>query len=346
MISACLIAKDTSPSLEAAIASVRGHVDEVILVFTRRKESDEPRVEGVDVVDYFDACNAQTDCPPSSPCHCKTGEILDFSAARNHSFELARNEWIVWLDSDDLIESQAHLEVLCDEGTPVLSPYEYQYDSNGHVERLLHLSRVVPRTVRWSYPIHETIVDTRPGKPRFDDTFTWKHQATRADSLASGARNLRMHLHWQRDPRFNRDPRFIYHFGDALYRTSHFGEALTVLEKHAPVEPSPEWRCQSAMRIATILPPRLGLPWAHKALEAKPTWPAPWFCLARVYHALSTDPERHDHTVMRQASTVFAEAGLRLPLPKTVHTVDPTERDRIQKILVNSVFTEARGALS
>jgi hypothetical protein len=326
MISACLIAKDASPSLEAAIASVRGRVDEVVVVFTRRKKPDEVAVRGIDVVDFFDSCNAQADCPPEGACHCRAGDIVDFSTARNKSFELARHPWALWLDSDDVV-TEGDLRALCDEDKPVLSPYEYQYDGEGRVNRLLHLPRVVPQAFRWSYPVHETLLDARPRKPRFDDRIVWKHQAKPGPGRNSTARNLRVCLHWQRDPRFNKDPRFIYHFGLSLYQAGDYANAYRVLEKHAPVEPDPALRCASAMLIAKILPPHLGLPWAHKALEAMPLWPAPWFCLARSYERLN----------QHAAAIQFARAGLYLDVPRTHHAVDPSEHESARVLIATSL---------
>ena len=81
------------------------------------------------------------------------------------------------------------------------------------------------------------------------------------------------------------------------------------------------------MLIAEILPPRLGLSWAHKALEAMPTWPAPWFCLARTYQRMGN----------HLAAAQFAKSELALDNPRTTSVVNPSEHDHARVLHATSL---------
>ncbi len=87
-ISVCLIVKDEEANLRRALESTRGVADELVVVDAGSKDRSKEiaREFGATVGEY-----AWTD---------------DFSAARNKSLELARNDWVLVMDADEALTPQ------------------------------------------------------------------------------------------------------------------------------------------------------------------------------------------------------------------------------------------------
>ena len=100
-ISLCMIAKDEEKNIGAALDSVKGICDEIIVVDTgsRDKTKEIALSSGAKVVDF------------------KWND--DFSAARNESLKHATKEWILVLDCDEVMEKKHHqmlLDILKNDG--------------------------------------------------------------------------------------------------------------------------------------------------------------------------------------------------------------------------------------
>jgi hypothetical protein len=82
LLSAALIVRDEGAFLDGCLASLRGLVDEIVVVATGSVD-DTVAVAHAHraVVDEIDWCD-------------------DFSAARNHSLDLASGEWVLHVDAD------------------------------------------------------------------------------------------------------------------------------------------------------------------------------------------------------------------------------------------------------
>ncbi len=88
VVSACLIVRDEEANLPRCLNSIRGSVDETIVVDTGSSDRtlDIAREAGARVF-HFPWCD-------------------DFSAARNESLKHARGDWIIWIDADDELQEQ------------------------------------------------------------------------------------------------------------------------------------------------------------------------------------------------------------------------------------------------
>jgi GT2 family glycosyltransferase/tetratricopeptide (TPR) repeat protein len=85
-LSLCMIARDNAQTIGPALESIRGFVDEMVVVDTGSKD-DTPAIArrlGARVY-FFPWCDS-------------------FAAARNESLRHARGKWIFWMDSDDTID--------------------------------------------------------------------------------------------------------------------------------------------------------------------------------------------------------------------------------------------------
>lgn len=314
----CLIAREPSGSLLRAIQSVKPLVDEVCLLWTCGPHGSWAKPDGVDVVDTFDRCNAQKDCPPGSPCGCKRGDLLDFSAARSRSFALATGELRTYLDSDDTIEGEGDLRELYVPDVATYAPYNYGFDAKGCLTRRHYVPRVVDGRATWHYPVHNVLNPGGATSTRRVDTFTWVHHRTREGNVRSATRTLRMLLHWSYYPTYANDARFVYYLGRAFFDVGKLGRASEHMERALGLETNVDRKCLIALDLAQCYPPLYALPWAHKALELRPEWASPWCALARLYHRLDN----------KELSRRFFRGATECGPPDTPMEADPTDVER------------------
>lgn len=147
---------------------------------------------------------------------CKVSEfevngMLDFSAARNHSFELAPEwiDWIIWLDCDDRLAGD--LEGLLEEmherrAHSAVVPYEY-------AEGVVHgKERFFRRDVQWewTYPIHEVCRGPLSSREIASDKITVVHHRRNVEEKQT--RNYRLIQWWfQQNPNEARAQMFMAH---------------------------------------------------------------------------------------------------------------------------------------
>jgi glycosyltransferase involved in cell wall biosynthesis len=92
-ISACMIVRDEELLLARCLKSFQGAFDELNIVDTGSRD------RTVDIAASFGArLRAFTGC------NGEDGRIRDFSLARNLSLDMATNEWLLWMDADDVLQ--------------------------------------------------------------------------------------------------------------------------------------------------------------------------------------------------------------------------------------------------
>jgi hypothetical protein len=335
-ISAAIIARsDGGGSLQRAVASIRPFVDEVCLTWTCKEGEERPHIEGVDSVHFFDGCNAQVDCPPESTCQCKAGQMVDFGAARSASFSVTSCDLTTYVDSDDVVVQAcpgSDLRDLYTEKERTVFPYEYGYDKSGNCVSHQYTDRVVPKATRWTDPIHNMLIFQPGMRLRTCRDFTWKHQRTVGGEKDSSARALRIVRHWQREAKYANDARFVYHLGRIHLDCGLRGRASVELERAFGLTTHVDMKTMVALDLARCHPPAYGVMWGHRALELRPEWPAPWLCLARLYHTLSVkgvSPRKNDR-LARQ----FLKVGLACEEPETLIILDPTDKARTSRLVL------------
>lgn len=119
----------------------------------------------------------------------------DFAAARNFSFAQATQEFILWLDADDVIEPAdreqfARLKAELDETTDVVMlPYHTAVDERGRPTYTYFRERLLRRAAafRWEGAVHECI--TPRGRVRYGQAAVTHRKGKPAD----GDRNLRIY---------------------------------------------------------------------------------------------------------------------------------------------------------
>jgi glycosyltransferase involved in cell wall biosynthesis len=293
MISACIIAGSGAPGLERAISSVRPMVDEVVLVRT----ADVGGGSGADTCEVFTDGNFAADC--SCGCGSKAGQLADFGLARNRSFELAKGDWITWLDADDVIDGDdnALRDLASRDIARALFVYAYSQ------EQSYYLPRLVRAKERWIYPIHEFLSGIEGER---SNRLVWRHERTADGTHQSAERNWRLMSHHMTTHAgtYEHDARMWYYWGRAAADVGKAIPALSRLERAYALETWKDQRAVISMLLARVLPTHLvdmRRHWGWLAVQNAPRWPIAWRALAGTYdgderedflrHADSLPPE-------------------------------------------------------
>ena len=140
-----MIVKNEEDVIGRCLDSVRGIVDEIIIVDTGSNDGTKEIVKG-----YTNKLYDFT-------------WINDFSTARNFAFSLATKNYILWLDADDVIQDADREKFLVLKDTfnfavdSITMNYNLSHDENGQVTSSLRRNRLVKRSkkFKWIGAVHE-----------------------------------------------------------------------------------------------------------------------------------------------------------------------------------------------
>ncbi len=145
-ISACLITRDESKNLVKCLDSLKGIVDEIVVVDTGSKD------DTVKIAKKYGAILGTFEW------------INDFSAARNHALSLATGEWALWIDADEQLDPTCATEFPKGIVRPHIGGYSIEIvnylDDGGTTTEFIHNpTRLFRRIegVHFTEPIHEQI---------------------------------------------------------------------------------------------------------------------------------------------------------------------------------------------
>ncbi len=146
-LSLCMIVRNEEKTLERCLTSVNGCFDEIIIVDTGSCDNTIAIAEKFTTQIYrFDWCN-------------------DFSAARNLSFSKAKCDYIMWLDADDILNSENKSALinlkrnLNGDISVYMLPYATAFDEENKPTFVFYRERIVKRNSFpiWRGRVHETI---------------------------------------------------------------------------------------------------------------------------------------------------------------------------------------------
>jgi glycosyltransferase involved in cell wall biosynthesis len=335
-ISCCIITAGES-TLESAVASIRPHVDEVVIL----------RAAGLESVARFEEIAALADkvgdCSPE--CLYEDGTIRDFAKARNESFALASHEFVCWMDSDDTVVGGENIRPTIAKFVDaprvrLLAKYEYAVDPRtGEVLVEQWRERIVKRSsgpgaggdvYRWDRPAHEYLiaVDGNNGDVELE-TVKWVHH--RSPNQPWSPRNLRI-LEDYRDrvgmPGTS-DPWLHLNLALELHRGGRHEEALVYFDSYAQVSDNEAERVM-ALAIASECAYARGpfdFKWQEEAIR--------WARLAGTgFSALYAEAKVQfvrgvtgDEKALRRARDLFVRA-LDLPPSHTPYATSPVHRKK------------------
>lgn len=146
-ISLCMIVRDEEKTLARCLDSVKDIVDEIIIVDTGSTDQTKEIAKGyTDLLYDFEW-------------------VDDFSVARNYAFSKGTQEYLMWLDADDVIlpEDRQQLLELKKTIDPnidcIIMKYNLTSREDGQISSSFYRERIVKRNkgFKWHDPIHEYI---------------------------------------------------------------------------------------------------------------------------------------------------------------------------------------------
>ena len=138
-LSLCMIVRNEEQALPKCLESVKGLVDELIVVDTGSTDAT------VDIAKRFGA-KVYT-----------FAWIDDFSAARNVSLKYATGDWILWLDADDVLPRKYHATIRRLLSLPKDHAFYFRLENVGGDESVCYQLRLFPNLpgVTYVMPVHE-----------------------------------------------------------------------------------------------------------------------------------------------------------------------------------------------
>jgi glycosyltransferase involved in cell wall biosynthesis/tetratricopeptide (TPR) repeat protein len=335
-LSAALITRG-EPTLPAAIASIRPHVDEIVIVGTTPEAEAIARPLADTYETYLDANGPDG--------------LEDFAKARQRSFDLATGTHCLWVDADDTITGGDKLRELAasmPDGTAYVElPYIYESNKRG-VPTLIQMRERLVKPIaawRWTDPLHEGLVTEATPRTRGEcDGITIVHQRKGPTDFK---RNIRILKKWlEKDPRSTRAQ---FYLGMAYFDAARFDEAWDAFDTFLrDFDGAPDELAMVFMRRSWLAARKhdaaQAIASAEGALRAMP-WAECSFALARAYQvkAAQTDA-REDY----ERVVFYIRAGLAAPLTQTRLWVNPLDRACYAHATLNHALHalgDTRGAL-
>ncbi len=212
-ISLCMIVKNEEDVIARCLDSVQGIADEIIIVDTGSDDSTK------EIAKRY--TNKIYDFP----------WIDDFSAARNFAFSLATQDYILWLDADDIILAadrelfQSFKKILDGNIDSVTMHYHLARDQNDQITASLRRNRLVKRSnhFKWIGAVHEYL---EVSGFIVNSDIAIAHCALSHDS----DRNLRIYAErLAKGESFS--PRDLYYYANELQDHNKHEEAITFYQK-------------------------------------------------------------------------------------------------------------------
>jgi glycosyltransferase involved in cell wall biosynthesis len=328
-ISLCLIVRN-EPLLEKCILSIRDYVKEIVIVDTGSTDnSQEIGKKYADIFEVFTKCNDP-----------ETGLIENFSEARQRSFDLATQPWVMWADSDDILAEAENLAKIVAEFSieaqahPIafMFPYEYSYDEKGQCTCLHYRERLVSNKSKfhWVNPVHEVLLNNESNTVFYTrEDVIFKHQRQYSAKPHEPGRNLRI-LKKYLEKTGDTDARQLYYIGLEYCNAGLVEESIQHLIKYIDLSGWDDERAMAALKLVDIYQMkadyREGLKWAFKTIALKENWGEGYFALGKMFYFLAqNDPPGEIRNWQR--SVHFIKIGLDLPPTKTLLFVNPLDRE-------------------
>jgi len=331
-LSCAMIVRDCEDTLQACLESVRPYVDELVIVDTGSTDAT------TDIGrKYADRWELFLDCNNSD------GIIDDFSLARNRSFDLATGDWVMWIDSDDILQGGEHIRGILEQPTEdnvaVMAPYDYAHDEHGRCTCVHLRERIVRPRHRfvWQSPIHEVLVPVEPIQGSIvtlkTELFRIVHRRQMRTKAGENGRNLRI-LKAHVAKTGERDVRALYYLGLEFGYAGDLGSAIRFLRRYTELSTWHDEKCLAMIELARLYgmigDHESAIHWALQASIVR-AWPETYWRLAKSFYALARAGTDVDYNFHRAAH--FIQLGNTMGANDTVLFVDPLERYRVHEFL-------------
>lgn len=154
----------------------------------------------------------------------------DFSAARNFNFSQVKEEYIFWMDGDDVLQNKENFIAWRDNAMALsdywLATYHYATDLNGNPVCSFARERVIKnhKGFKWNYFVHEGIPPGTVPEAKLNAVNTWNvlHKRTVQDIEGDKGRNLEL----IRKNEANLDSRMKYYYGKEYFDNKDMVNAI------------------------------------------------------------------------------------------------------------------------
>lgn len=296
-----MIVRDEEKNLPRLLGSVKGLIDELVVIDTGSKDrtKDIALSYGAKIYDFE--------------------WIDDFAAARNFSFSKVTSEWILWLDADDelvaedrarLLELKKHLG----DADAYLMAYNYAQNQEGKPLVRFYRHRILRNDgrVKWKEPIHEHMI-IPPGFREAKTNVVVTHRRSLEAATQDRGRNIRILRKAVQDNPSSQ--RMKFYFGKELYSEGEFQECARALEDYLLKGDWHENMVNAhhflALAYCAVKEMEKAIDACIRGIRLDPRWSEFYCVIGQIYY------DRGDWS---RASQWF-EIARRLPMPSTWGTV-------------------------
>jgi len=213
-IALAMIVKNEAENLPALIESVRGAVDKIYVTDTGSDDNTVQIAKDLGCeVNHFEWVN-------------------DFAAARNFSFASVKEDYILWMDGDDVLEGKDDFIKWRDEIMHLadfwVANYVYASHPDGAPACTFIRERVVKRSVgpKWKYFVHEGLTPPPGAKVQFIPSWRIRHKRSAEDVAKDKSRNLKIFDHHKG----KLDTRMTFYYGKELFEAAKMFDCCRPLE--------------------------------------------------------------------------------------------------------------------
>jgi GT2 family glycosyltransferase len=308
-VSVALIAKNEERVLGRCLDSLRGAVDEIVVVDTGSTDATKEIARQYGAVLY--------DFP----------WIDDFTAARQFALDQATGDWVFWVDADDVVLNADRIKPLAAEAPTEVTGFYWRYvlsrDQAGQPTFQFWRERLVRNdgSFRWAGRVHEVLVAQRSGETVHSEEVVVEHhpEPDQGRDPSQPGRNLRILEAEYEEKQGELEPRMLFYLGREYADHGKSDKAIEVLERYLTVGAWADERYAAQTLIADLHRN------AHRyeqaldanlaALKIYPRWPDAYFGLARTYYFLEHWPN----------VIYWTDLGRALPPPETLLFVNPAD---------------------
>lgn len=208
--------KNEAENLPRVLGSIKNCVDKIYIADTGSTDDSIQIAEGL------------------GACVSKFEWVHDFSKARQFVFDQVKEDYIFWIDCDDVLENPEAFAYWRDNAMSFadywMATYHYSSDASGKALCSFARERVIKnhKGLKWKYFIHEGIMPVSPfGTILTSYASTWaiRHKRTEADLIKDRSRNLNVF-----DANKGKlDSRLKFYHGKELFEAELNAEAISVL---------------------------------------------------------------------------------------------------------------------
>jgi glycosyltransferase involved in cell wall biosynthesis len=308
-VSMALIVKNEERVLGRCLESIRGAVDEIIVVDTGSDDGTK-RIAQTYTDKVFDFAWRQ-----------------NFGAARQFAFDQATSDWVAWIDADDVVLRADRIKPLLASAPPEVCGYSWRYiyasDPAGNPILEFWRERCVRNdgTFRWVGRVHEVLVPQRPCVDlQNHDVIVEHHPDPERGNLKQG-RNLKILQDEYEASGGHLEPRMLFYLGREHADAGNTERAIEVLQQYLPVSEWDDERLIAQIQIARLYRMQhqyeLALDADLRALKIHPQWPDAYFGLATTYYFLQDWPK----------VVHWCDIGRTMKVPQTTLFRNPRDHD-------------------